>query len=318
MRILVTGCAGYIGSITSKILIEKGYEVKGIDDLSTGHLESVDKDVDFVKLNILDTDEVTKVSKNCDAVIHFAGRSLVGESVVKPDLYWLNNLEGSKSLIEAVKNNNIPKLVFSSSAAIYGNPQLKLISETVHPNPMNPYGETKTAVEEYLTKVAQESNFGSISLRYFNVAGALRIKQEIIGERHNPETHLIPNVLTATREKPVIVFGNDWETPDGTCVRDYVHVVDLAEAHISSLDKVENQKNINVNLGSGSGSSVFEVLNTARKVCGREIPFEIGIRRDGDPETLVADIDKARSILGWAPKLNLEQMVKDAYEFIKS
>ena len=318
MRVLVTGCAGYIGSVTSKILIEKGYEVKGIDDLSTGHLEAVDKDVDFVKLNILDRDEVVKASKNCDAVIHFAGRSLVGESVIKPDLYWLNNLEGSKSLISAVKRNNISKFVFSSSAATYGNPQMKTISETINCNPMNPYGETKIAVEEFLTNSTQEFNFGAISLRYFNVAGAYRIDNKIFGERHNPETHLIPNVLRATREKPVIVFGDDWGTPDGTCVRDYVHVVDLAKAHISSLDKVEAKENKNINLGSGTGSSVFEILTTAKKVCGREIPYEIGQRRDGDPETLVAEIDKAKEILGWKPILNLEHMVRDAYEFIKS
>jgi UDP-glucose 4-epimerase len=318
MRVLVTGCAGYIGSVTSKILIEKGYEVKGIDDLSTGHLEAVDKDVDFVKLNILDRDEVVKASKICDAVIHFAGRSLVGESVIKPDLYWLNNLEGSKSLISAVKRNNISKFVFSSSAATYGNPQMKTISETINCNPMNPYGETKIAVEEFLTNSTQEFNFGAISLRYFNVAGAYRIDNKIFGERHNPETHLIPNVLRATREKPVIVFGDDWGTPDGTCVRDYVHVVDLAKAHISSLDKVEAKENKNINLGSGTGSSVFEILTTAKKVCGREIPYEIGQRRDGDPETLVAEIDKAKEILGWKPILNLEHMVRDAYEFIKS
>jgi UDP-glucose 4-epimerase len=318
MRVLVTGCAGYVGSVTSKILIEKGYEVKGIDDLSTGHLEAVDKDVDFVKLNILDTDKVVKVSQNCDAVIHFAGRSLVGESVIKPDLYWLNNLEGSKSLISAVKRNNISKFVFSSSAATYGNPQLKKISETINSNPMNPYGETKIAVEEFLTNSTQEFNFGAISLRYFNVAGAYRIDNKIFGERHNPETHLIPNVLRATREKPVIVFGDDWGTPDGTCVRDYVHVVDLAEAHILSLDKVEAKENKSINLGSGTGSSVFEILTTAKKVCGREIPYEIGQRRDGDPETLVAEIDKAKEILGWKPILNLEHMVRDAYEFIKS
>jgi UDP-glucose 4-epimerase len=318
MKVLVTGCAGYIGSVTSKILIEKGYEVKGIDDLSTGHLEAVDKDVDFVKLNILDTDELAKASKNCDAVIHFAGRSLVGESVIKPDLYWLNNLEGSKSLINAVKRNNISKFVFSSSAATYGNPQMKTISETTNPNPMNPYGETKIAVEEFLTNSSREFNFGAISLRYFNVAGAYRIDNKIFGERHNPETHLIPNVLRATREKPVIVFGDDWGTPDGTCVRDYVHVVDLAEAHILSLDKVEAQENKSINLGSGTGSSVFEILSTAKKVCGREIPYEIGQRRDGDPETLVAEINKAKEILGWKPNLNLEDMVSDAYEFIKS
>jgi UDP-glucose 4-epimerase len=318
MRVLVTGCAGYVGSVTSKILIEKGYEVKGIDDLSTGHLEAVDKDVDFVKLNILDTDKVVKVSQNCDAVIHFAGRSLVGESVIKPDLYWLNNLEGSKSLISAVKRNNISKFVFSSSAATYGNPQLKKISETINSNPMNPYGETKIAVEEFLTNSTQEFNFGAISLRYFNVAGAYRIDNKIFGERHNPETHLIPNVLRATREKPVIVFGDDWGTPDGTCVRDYVHVVDLAEAHILSLDKVEAKENKSINLGSGTGSSVLEILTTAKKVCGREIPYEIGQRRDGDPETLVAEIDKAKEILGWKPILNLEHMVRDAYEFIKS
>lgn len=318
MRILVTGCAGYIGSITSRILIEKGYEVTGIDDLSTGHLGAVPKEINFINLNILDTNAITKASKNCDAVIHFAGRSLVGESVQNPDLYWLNNLEGSKSLIKAIQNNNIPKFVFSSSAATYGNPHMKVIPETVRPNPMNPYGETKIAVEEFLTEATQQSDFGAISLRYFNVAGALRINQVMIGERHNPETHLIPNVLKATKEKPVIVFGNNWNTPDGTCIRDYVHVVDLAEAHISSLDKVENQKNVSINLGSGSGSSVFEILATAKKVCDREIPFEIGQRRDGDPETLVADIEKAKSFLGWMPKLNLEHMVKDAYEFINS
>jgi UDP-glucose 4-epimerase len=318
MRVLVTGCAGFIGSVTSKMLIEKGYEVTGIDDLSTGHFEAIDKDVNFVELNILDTDEVAKASKNCDAVIHFAGRSLVGESVNKPDLYWLNNLEGSKSLIQAVKINKISKFVFSSSAATYGNPLMKVIPETTKPSPMNPYGETKIADEEFLNASTREFNFGAISLRYFNVAGAYRIDNKIIGERHNPETHLIPNVLKATKDKPVIVFGDDWGTPDGTCIRDYVHVVDLAEAHISSLEKIEAQENKSINLGSGVGSSVLEILNTAKKVCGREIPYEIGPRRDGDPETLVAEIDKAKEILGWKPKLNLENMVNDAYEFIKS
>lgn len=195
---------------------------------------------------------------------------------------------------------------------------MKVIPETTKPSPMNPYGETKIAVEEFLNASTREFNFGAISLRYFNVAGAYRIDNKIIGERHNPETHLIPNVLKATKDKPVIVFGDDWGTPDGTCIRDYVHVVDLAEAHISSLEKIEAQENKSINLGSGVGSSVLEILNTAKKVCGREIPYEIGPRRDGDPETLVAEIDKAKEILGWKPKLNLENMVNDAYEFIKS
>jgi UDP-glucose 4-epimerase len=245
--------------------------------------------------------------------MHFAAKALVGESVEKPELYQATNVDGSRNLLSEMATAGINKLVVSSTAATYGQPKSSPISEEAETLPINPYGQTKLAVDRMITEEAKGS-LAAISLRYFNVAGALKSKNGWLSERHDPETHLIPNILKATTENPMQVFGNDWPTPDGTCIRDYIHVVDLIEAHIKALEKLSSGKHRIFNLGSGTGHSVAEVISTASKVVGHQIPHEYSPRRDGDPAVLVADISSAKSELGWTPSRSLEQMVSDTWE----
>lgn len=310
MRILVTGGAGYIGSVATAMLLDRGYEVTVLDDLSTGHKDAVSNGAKLIQGSLLNDRDLSEALNGCEAVMHFAAKSLVGESVEKPELYEKVNVGGSKALLSKMKGLGINKIVFSSTAATYGEPKRVPISENDEPAPKNPYGATKLEID----RMIGESGFDAISLRYFNVAGAFKNKGTWLSERHNPETHLIPNVLSATAENPVKVFGTDWPTHDGTCIRDYVHVADLIEAHIIALQKLPKGEHEIINLGSGDGYSVKEVISAAENAVGHEIPTELSGRRAGDPAVLIADLTKAKNYLGWQPKIDLNQMVKDAWE----
>jgi len=307
-RILVTGGAGYIGSTATAILADRGYEVVVLDDLSMGHADAVDPRATFIEGSILDADLLRNALVGCEAVIHFAGKSLVGESVEKPELYHQVNVDGSQNLLEAMAIHGIDKIVFSSSAATYGQPIDNPITEESFASPTNPYGASKLAIDKMITA----AGISAISLRYFNVAGAYQSSNGWLAERHNPETHLIPLVLRATEENPLKIFGTDWDTKDGTCIRDYVHVIDLIEAHILALGALKPHVHEIVNLGSGGGYSVREVISEATKVLGRPVPAVESPRRAGDPATLVASITKAKSLLGWEPTRDLETMISDA------
>ena len=305
-KILVTGGAGYIGSVAAAVLIDQGHEVVVFDDLSTGHKDAVDPRASFIEGSLLDLTALKQAAQGCAAVMHFAGKSLVGESTQKPDLYREVNIGGTANLLAAMKSSGVERLVFSSSAATYGQPTSDLITEDSPAAPTNPYGQTKLEIDQMISA----SKLSAISLRYFNVAGALKTKHGWISERHANETHLIPNVLKATGENPLKIFGTDWDTPDGTCVRDYVHVVDLIDAHILALDKLTSHHEI-INIGSGRGNSVREVISASEKVLGRKIATVDAPRRDGDPARLVASIDKAQKVLGWAPARDLTAMIAD-------
>ena len=306
-RILVTGGAGYIGSIATTILLERGYKVVVFDDLSMGHADAVDTRATFIEGSLLDPDGLRSALVGCQAVMHFAGKSLVGESVEKPELYHHVNVDGTANLLDAMAAYGIDRIVFSSSAATYGQPVDDPITEESITAPTNPYGASKLAID----KLISASGISAISLRYFNVAGAYKSSNGWLAERHDPETHLIPLVLRATPENPLKIFGTDWDTKDGTCIRDYVHVVDLIEAHILALEALKPLVHEIVNLGSGGGYSVREVIAVAAKVLAREVPTIESPRRAGDPGTLVASIDKANSLLGWEPIRDLETMISD-------
>lgn len=309
MRVLVTGGAGYIGATAVELLIEAGYEVTVLDDLSTGHADVLPKNVKFVQGSLLNDADLDDALSGCDAVMHFAAKSLVGESVEKPELYEKVNVGGSKALIAKMKEHGITKIVLSSTAATYGEPKRVPISESDEPSPQNPYGATKLEIDRMISN----SGFSAISLRYFNVAGALKSKSGWLAERHNPETHLIPNVLRATESAPVKIFGTDWPTEDGTCIRDYIHVVDLIDAHIKALQNLPEGKHEIINLGSGDGYSVKEVIAAAEKAVGALIPAISSDRRAGDPAVLIADISKAKSYLKWQPNRGIDQMVSDTW-----
>jgi UDP-glucose 4-epimerase len=311
MRVLVTGGTGYIGSTAVEILLTQGFEISIIDDCSTGHADTVPAGVRFVQGSLLNSAEVAEALTGCDAVMHFAGKSLVGESVEKPDLYHSVNVDGTRILLDEMRKQSIAKIVFSSSAATYGEPKVVPILETAETIPTNPYGATKLAIDHMITAEAAAHGISAASLRYFNVAGALKADRGWLAERHNPETHLIPNVLRSTTENPVKIFGTDWPTADGTCIRDYVHVIDLIDAHIKALESLEMHGHEIYNLGSGSGYSVREVVAAASAAKGDQIPFLDSPRRAGDPAVLIADIAKAQSQLGWKPTRDLNVMVSD-------
>lgn len=313
-KILVTGGAGYIGSTTVALLLQRGYEVNVLDDCSTGHADVVPSQATFFQGSILDGDIVRKSLEGCDAVIHFAAKSLVGESVEKPDLYRANNIGGSQVLFDEMDGAGVTRIVVSSSAATYGDSKVQPIVETHAAHPTNPYGETKLAIDNLLVDLCAEENFAAISLRYFNVAGAMKVGDQWLSERHDPETHLIPNVLKATPDRPLKIFGTDWDTKDGTCIRDYVHVVDLADAHLRALNALRDGSHEIINLGSGGGYSVREVVTTATQVVGYEIPAVDVERRAGDPAVLIASIEKAKKLLDWEPTRDLRAMISDAYQ----
>jgi UDP-glucose 4-epimerase len=313
MRVLVTGGAGYIGSVATAMLLERGFEVTVLDDCSTGHLDAVSGAANFIEGSVLDTESIALALQGCEAVFHFAAKSLVGESVEKPDLYFDVNVTGTRNLLAEMAKAKIAKLVFSSTAATYGEPDVIPITESATTKPTSPYGETKLAVDQMISEEAK-SGLAAISLRYFNVAGALETDSGWLAERHNPETHLIPNLLRSTVEKPLKIFGADWQTKDGTCIRDYIHVVDLIDAHILALESLNSGEHKIINLGSGGGYSVAEVVSAASKVLGRLIPVEVGARRSGDPAILIADISLAAKVLNWKPKHDIESMVRDTWK----
>lgn len=322
MAVLVLGGAGYIGSHTVYELIDSGEDVVIADNLQTGHLEAVHPKARFYKGDIRDKEFLDKLFKdeNIDSVIHFAANSLVGESMVDPLKYYDNNLYGTMVLLKSMVENGIDKIVFSSTAATYGEPESIPILESDRTEPTNTYGETKLSMEKMFKWVSKAHGLRYVSLRYFNACGA-HISGEI-GEAHNPESHLIPIILQVPNEqrKEVGIFGDDYNTKDGTCVRDYIHVTDLAQAHILAVKYLSagNESNI-FNLGNGVGFTVKEVIECARKVTGHKIPAVISPRRAGDPAVLIASSEKAKKILGWKPEHDsLEEIIETAWKWHKN
>jgi len=316
MRVLVTGGAGYIGSVVAGQLVAAGHDVTVLDDLSTGFADAVPPGATFVRGTLRDC-AAEVLADGIEAVLHFAAKSLVGESVANPAKYWSNNLGGTISLLEAMREIGVRTIVFSSTAAVYGEPERTPILETDPTRPTSPYGESKIAVDTTLTEYCRLHGFGAVSLRYFNVAGAYEgAEDRWLGERHHPETHLIPNVLAATDARPVQIFGDDYPTPDGTCVRDYIHVTDLADAHLRALGAARPGEHRIYNLGNGTGFSVREVIEVCREVTGIDIAAEVGPRRPGDPAVLVASSAKIQSELGWQASRDLRAMAADAWRFI--
>lgn len=321
MDILLCGGAGYIGSHMLKWLALRGYRVTVLDNLSTGHREAVQWG-ELVEADLLDPASLERVfaGRRFDAVMHFCARSLVGESVAQPYDYYANNVSGTLNLLQAMQRHGVAKLVFSSTAAVFGNPVSARIDE-VHPKaPINPYGASKLMVERMLQDAASAYGLRSVALRYFNAAGAS--PEGGIGESHQPETHLIPNALRAALGTgPALkLFGDDYPTPDGTCVRDYVHVDDLAQAHERALAYMQAHEGAHAfNLGNGQGFSVREVIEAASRVAGRAVPFEVAPRRDGDPATLVASSERARAELGWSPAhASLDEIIGTAWRWHQS
>jgi UDP-glucose 4-epimerase len=317
MRILVTGGAGYIGSVVTAQLLAAGHEVVVVDDLSTGHPDAVPQGAVFHELPITALDRVLG-DWHIEAVIHLAAKSLVGESAQNPALYWRNNVVGSVALFDSLRAFGIDRIVFSSSAATYGQSEEQPIREDAPTRPTSPYGASKLAIDLALTDYARAYGLAAASLRYFNVAGALHTAGgQSYGERHAPETHLIPNALRAASGagEPMSLYGTDYPTEDGTCVRDYIHVVDLADAHVKALAAATPGRHDIVNLGSGAGASVRQVLDAVRVVTGLEVPIIEAERRPGDPPTLVASNKRAAELLGWGPERDLTQMITDAWTF---
>lgn len=325
MKLLVTGGAGYVGSVVAAQLLEAGHEVVVLDDLSTGHADGVPAGTEFVRGSVREATDV--LADGIDAVLHFAAKSLVGESVAKPGLYWSNNLGGTLALLAAMRETGVRSIVFSSTAAVYGEPERVPIEEDDPARPTSPYGTSKLAIDETLREFARLDGLGAVSLRYFNVAGAYcEPGDRWLRERHSPETHLIPNVLRVAKEirdgddseQAIQIFGTDYPTPDGTCVRDYIHVADLGRAHLLALGACTEGTYQVYNLGSGTGFSVREVLDTCREVTGVDIPASTGARRGGDPAVLVASSARIRDELGWKVQEDLRSMVADAWAAVSA
>jgi len=314
----VTGGAGYIGSIVARQLLGEGHDVTVLDNLERGHREAVPEGAKLVVADLLDREAVdAAMSGGFDGAMHFAALALVSESVSHPERYYLTNVVGTLNLLEAMVAAGVPRLVFSSTCAVYGQPDEVPIAETAAPRPVNAYGASKLAVDLMIRDFCTASGLGAVSLRYFNVAGA----SGGLGEDHDPETHLIPNILrVALGQAPAAqIYGTDYPTPDGTAVRDYIHVEDLATAHLLALDGARAAEHRVFNLGNGNGFSVREVVAAARAVTGREIGTNEAPRRPGDPPMLVASSDRIRSELGWEPrKPALEKMVADAWAFAQA
>ncbi len=314
MTILVVGGAGYIGSHTAVALRRKGYDVVVYDNLSTGFTELA-TGFELVIGDISDTAKLAPLLNRVDAVIHFAAHAYVGESVENPRKYFSNNLIGSLSLLNAVMDSPVRKFIFSSTCAVYGVPQKVPMTEQNPKAPVNPYGETKLAFEFALDAYSRAYGLQYVAFRYFNAAGA--DENGKIGEMHDPETHLIPSIFEAIKGKrPALqIFGRDYPTPDGTCIRDYIHVTDLAEAHILGLEYLASGNSVALNLGTGSGHSVLEVISTIERVTGRKVPSNFAPRRPGDPAALVADPSCAEELLGWKAKRSLDDIVSSAWNW---
>lgn len=314
MKLVVTGGAGYVGSVCADALLEAGHEVVIIDDFSTGNPDAVPEAAELVTGTIDEVIDDVLAAGNVDGVLHFAARSLVGESMADPAEYWHHNLGVSLTLLDSMRRHKVNSLVFSSTAATYGEPDQVPIEESAPTKPTNPYGATKLAIDYAITSYCNAYGLAATSLRYFNVAGA----HGSIGENHKTETHLIPLVLQVAmgfREK-IFIFGDDWPTQDGTCIRDYIHIQDLADAHILALESNVAGEHRIFNLGSGDGYSVLEVIEMCREVTGHPIPAEVAPRRAGDPAVLVASSEKIKRELGWDPnRTQLRRIVEDAWAF---
>jgi UDP-glucose-4-epimerase GalE len=321
MRILVTGGAGYIGSVSVERLLAAGHAVWVLDDTSTGHAAAVPPEVRFSRSTYADENQVTRllVDNAIEAILHCAARSLVGESIRNPSIYYRANVVGGVALLEAARRAGVERFVFSSTAAVYGVPVASPITELAPLDPINPYGETKRTFEGALRWYGTAYGLRSIALRYFNVAGA----SERNGEDHDPETHLVPTIIGAlVSSLPMTLFGGDYPTPDGTPIRDYIHVEDLADAHLLALEATSEpiqpgvEAAVRLNLGTGTGFSVREVLAAAEKVVGKPVPHTIGPRRAGDPPILVASAERAREVLGWTPRRgSLTEMIGSAWQW---
>jgi UDP-glucose 4-epimerase len=319
-KILVTGGAGYIGSHTVQLLLRQGYDVAVVDNLSKGHKHNVPANR-LYKLDLNEGDALTELMRQLrpEAVIHFAAFIAVGESMREPARYFINNVGGSLSLLNAMVETGVKHIVFSSTAAVYGNPHASPILETFPIQPVNPYGESKVMVETMLRWFDSIHHLTSVCLRYFNASGA--DPEGNLGEEHEPETHLIPLVLRAvTTGLPVTIFGDDYPTPDGTCVRDYIHVLDLAQAHILAVEHLlSGGASDQFNVGTGEGHTVMEMIRAVEEVTGSKVPYTIGPRREGDPPALVAASDKLRTKLGWKPEyMELQTIVEHAWNFAKA
>ncbi|GGJ92583.1 UDP-glucose 4-epimerase GalE [Pilimelia anulata] len=320
MRVLVTGGAGFVGSVVTRLLLDADHEVVVLDDLRTGHADAVPKDATLVTASLAESARVLTPGSRFDAVLHFAGLIAAGESMVRPELYWDANVVGSLALLDAARAAGVPRLIYSSTAAVYGNPVAVPIPESAVTAPTSTYGATKLAFDHALTSEVHAYGVAAVSLRYFNVCGALVRDDVMIGERHDPETHLIPIALqVAAGERELLeVYGDDYDTPDGTCVRDYIHVADLAAAHLLALDAAAPGAHRVYNLGSGTGFSNLQVVEAVREVTGHPVPVRIAPRREGDPATLVASAELARAELGWVPRRpTLTGMIGDAWTFLR-
>ncbi len=314
LRILVTGGAGFIGSVIAQSLVTQGHEIVVIDDLRYGHEAAVPSEAQFIQLDIVDRNSVLSVfeENQFEAVVHLAAEASVGESVIDPGRFYNVNLLGGINILEGMRKTSVQRIIFSSTAAIFGEPEQVPITEESAQKPVNPYGETKLAFEHALKWYRKTFGIRHVSFRYFNACGATDTR----GEDRAKETHLIPLLLEVVqgRRSELTLFGTDYPTPDGTCVRDYVHVLDIAQAHLLGLAKIDDLNEAAFNLGSGTGNSNLEVIETTRKVTGHEIPIKKGLRRDGDPAVLVASSEKAKKILGWNPQYtNIHQMVESAW-----
>ena len=317
MKLLVTGGAGYVGSVCARVLIEHGHDVTIIDNLSTGNADALPEGATFVEGNVRDVAAGVLTAQSFDGVLHFAAQSLVGESVEQPEKYWYGNVVESLSLLEAIRTSGTPRLVFSSTAATYGEPESVPILESAPTRPTNPYGATKLAIDHAITSYAHAHGLAATSLRYFNVAGAYGGA----GENRVIETHLIPLILQVAlgHREHIKMFGTDYHTDDGTAVRDYIHVQDLAQAHVLALEAAIAGRHEIFNLGSGTGFSVRQVISAVEEVTGRSIPVVDAPRRAGDPAALIASSDKAIAELGWYPaKTDLSVIVADAWEYTRS
>ena len=318
MKLLLTGGAGYIGSIVSRHLLEAGHTLTLLDNLGTGYRAALAAETPFIEADLRDPDQVDDaLSGDFDGVLHFAALSLVGESVSAPERYWENNVLGSLNLLNAMVAHDVPRLVFSSTAATYGVPESTPIREDAPTRPSNPYGASKLAVDHMIGGFCAAHGLGAVSLRYFNVAGA----HGEVGECHEPETHLIPNILKVPlgERASVALFGTDYPTPDGSAIRDYIHVDDLARAHLLALEGARPGEHRIYNLGTGSGFSVREVIAAVERVTGTTIPVDEQPRRPGDPPALVASAEKIAAELGWrARKPSLEAMITDAWAFAQA
>lgn len=315
MRVLVTGGAGYIGSAVSAYLLDNDFEVTILDDLSTGNKSQIDPRAEFVQGDILEKDDLDRSMSGCFAVVHFAGKAIVSDSVENPSQYYLTNTEGTLRVLDGLLRNNITKLVFSSTCAVYGTPTTGSINEFSNTNPINPYGESKLKADSAISSQSKRHKLESYSFRFFNVSGAYTNSDgHQFGEMHAEETHLIPRVFNS---KNISVYGSNWPTPDGTCIRDYLHVYDIATAVRKAILISKGYGHYIYNLGLGRGYSVLEMVRKIEKITGTPIKYSLTEKREGDPGVLVSDSSLAKNELGWRPEKSIDEMIEDSYNFYK-